>query len=151
MKAQTGISGHVQRKFTRNSVSSRLGVEKSRHLSYNEKVGMISLTKHGKGRAQMQQPNQQGRRFTDNPPQQPVYRFPQNQPVQSWQPQQSFDNTPVPEQRAQRHESRKRRRRILTLWNLFAVIGIIAVIIEGLRYVVIPLLVYLNTLTGGAL
>lgn len=99
----------------------------------------------------MQQPNQQGRRFSDNPPQQPVYRFPQNQPVQGWQPQQSYDNTPVPEQRAHRREAHRHRRRIFTLWNLFAVIGIITVIIQGLRYVVIPLLVYLNTLTGGAL
>ena len=98
----------------------------------------------------MQQPNQQGRRFSDNPPQQPVYRFPQNQPVQSWQPQQSYDNSPVPEQPVKRHEARRHRRRI-TLWNLFAVIGIITVTVEGLRYVVIPLLVYLSALTGGAL
>lgn len=110
----------------------------------------------------MQQPNQPGRRFSDAQPQQPVYRFPQNQPVQGWKPQQSFDGTVPPmqtrepplsrrEQRELNRVQRKHRRRIFTLWNLFAVIGIITVIIEGLRYVVIPLLVYLNTLTGGAL
>ncbi len=110
----------------------------------------------------MQQPNQQGRRFSDNSPQQPVYRFPQNQPVQGWQPQQSFDGSvpPVPddetplsrrEQRELNRVHRGRRRKIFTLWNLFAVIGMITVMIEVLRYLVIPLLVYLNTLTGGAL
>ena len=35
--------------------------------------------------------------------------------------------------------------------NLFAVIGIITVIVETLRYIVIPFLVYLNVLSGGAL
>lgn len=106
------------------------------------------------------QPNQQERRFAENPQQQPVYRFPQNQPTQGWQPQQSFDgNAPrdaelPPHRKASRAQKQlhpRRRRRIFTLWNLFAVIGIITVIIEGLRYVIIPFLVYLNVLTGGAL
>lgn len=109
----------------------------------------------------MQQQNQEGRRFSESP-QQPVYRFPQNQPVQGWQPQQSFDaaapSNPVEEpslpwqnQRVLNRVHRRQRRKIFTLWNLFAVIGIITVMIEALRYLIIPLLVYLNTLTGGAL
>lgn len=104
------------------------------------------------------QQNQQGRRFSDSP-QQPVYRFPQNQPAQGWQPQHNFPvNSPVedvPLSRQDRHALNKvhkrKRRRIFTLWNLFAVIGIVTVIILGLRHIIIPLLVYLNTLSGGAL
>ena len=103
------------------------------------------------------QPNQQERRFADHP-QQPVYRFPQNQPTQGWQPQQTFDSPPPTDdvrrqgrKEPREQEQRRRRRKIFTLWNLFAVIGLITVIIEGMRYVIIPLLVYLNVLTGGAL
>ncbi len=97
----------------------------------------------------------QERRFTDAP-QQPVYRFPQNQPGYGWQPQQTFpQNGPVEEvplsRRDKRALKRKHKRRIFTWWNFFAVIGILSVIVELIRYVVIPLLVYLNTLTGGAL
>ena len=44
-----------------------------------------------------------------------------------------------------------KRRRIFTLWNLFAVIGIITVIIQAARYIVIPLLVHLKALSGGVL
>lgn len=51
-----------------------------------------------------------------------------------------------------RRERRQYRRvRILTWWNLFAVIGVISVVVQLIRYVVVPLLVYLNVLTGGAL
>lgn len=104
------------------------------------------------------QPNQQERRFSDAPQQQPMYRFPQNRPNQGWQPQQGFaNNEPVPQPQLSRREKRKldrahkRKRRIFTWWNLFAVIGIITVIIQAARYLVIPLLVYLNVLSGGAL
>ena len=105
------------------------------------------------------QSNQQERRFSDSPPQQPVYRFPQNQPSQQgWQPQTGFAHAePIPQQKLSRCEKRaldrahKRRHRIFTWWNLFAVIGVITVIIQAARYLIIPLLVYLNVLTGGVL
>lgn len=104
------------------------------------------------------QQNQQGRRFAENSQQPPVYRFPQNQPAQGWQPQQNFPaNSSMEEaplsQRDKRELKRahKKRRRIFTLWNLFAVIGIITVILQVIRYVVIPFLVYLNVLSGGVL
>ena len=44
-----------------------------------------------------------------------------------------------------------RRFRVFTWWNLFALIGVITVIVQLIRYVIVPLLVYLNVLTGGAL
>lgn len=103
------------------------------------------------------QQNQQERRFSDLPQQQPVYRFPQNQPSQGWQPQQGFAaNTPVEQPPLSRKEKRAlnrahKRRRIFTWWNLFAVIGIVTVIVQAARYLIIPLLVYLNLLSGGAL
>lgn len=103
------------------------------------------------------QPNQQERRFSDAPTQPPVYRFPQNRPGQGWQPQQGFANSEPAEPQLSRREKRalnrahKRRRRVFTWWNLFAVIGIVTVIIQVARYLVIPLLVYLNVLSGGAL
>ncbi len=101
------------------------------------------------------QQNQPQRRF-NTPPQQPVYRFPQNQQAQGWQPQQSFPQTPPAEQpRLTRKEQRQlkrlhKRRRIFTWWNLFAVIGIITTIIQTVRYLIIPLLVYFNVFQGGA-
>lgn len=107
------------------------------------------------------QSNQQERRFTDTP-QQPVYRFPQNQPSQSWQPQQRFapstfqnvpsqqENTPEQNTDAGWRKPRKRRR-IFTLWNAFAVIGLVTVVVQALRYIIIPFLVYLHSITGGAL
>lgn len=104
------------------------------------------------------QQNQQGRRFEGTAPQQPVYRFPQNQPARGWQPQQSFPSEQPPIEQAltkrdrralnQRH---KKHRKIFTWWNLFAVIGIISVIVQCARYIIIPLLVYLNVLAGGNL
>jgi len=50
-----------------------------------------------------------------------------------------------------RNRQQYRRARILTWWNLFAVIGVITVIVQLIRYVIVPLLVYVNVLTGGAL
>lgn len=106
------------------------------------------------------QQNQKERRFSEAPQQQPVYRFPQNQKTQGWKPQQSFGGTVPSEQeapitiqdrRALKRSHRKNRRKIFTLWNLFAVIGLITVIVQATRYLVIPFLVYLNTLTGGIL
>lgn len=102
------------------------------------------------------QPRQQERRFTDSPQaEQPVYRFPQNQPGNGWVPQQGFANEPVaaeaepeklsPRERRRANKAHKRkRRRIFTWWNLFAVIGLVTVIVQGVRYIVVPLLVYLK-------
>ncbi len=103
------------------------------------------------------QQNQQGRRFENTAPQQPMYRFPQNQPAQGWQPQQTFPSAQPLEPKLSRRDRRtldrrhKKHRRIFTWWNLFAVIGIITVIIQCARYIIIPLLVYLNVLAGGVL
>lgn len=104
------------------------------------------------------QQNQQGHRFEITSPQQPVYRFPQNQPGQGWQPQQTFAQAqPNMEPKLSRRDRRslnhrhRKHRRIFTLWNLFAVIGIITIIVQCARYVIIPLLVYLNVLAGGTL
>lgn len=104
------------------------------------------------------QQNQSSRHFSETKPQQPVYRFPQNQSVQGWQTQQQFsvarpDDEPIilshKEQKKLNRLHRARKRRILTLWNLFAVIGIITTIVQAMRYVIIPLLLYLNILAGG--
>lgn len=108
---------------------------------------------------QLVQQNPQGRRFSNVPQQQPVYRFPQNQPVQGWQPQQSYppheamDDVPLSpkDKRQLKRAHQRKRRRIFSLWNLFAVIGVVTVIIQAARYIVIPLLVYLNVISGGAL
>lgn len=104
------------------------------------------------------QQNQPGRRFENTAAQQPVYRFPQNQSAQGWTPQQSFPaQQPEEELQLSKRERRtlsrrhRQRRKILTWWNLFAVIGIISVIVQFARYVVIPLLVYMNVLAGGNL
>ena len=104
------------------------------------------------------QHDQQGRRFKDTAPQQPIYRFPQNQPGQGWQSQQHFpQDTQAMQPRLSRRDRRalnrqhKRHRRVFTWWNLFAVIGLITVIIQCARYLIIPLLVYLNVLAGGTL
>ena len=103
------------------------------------------------------QQNQQRQRFDNSAQQQPVYRFPQNQSAQGWQPQQAFSAQPSMEPSLTNHDRRalrrrhKPRRRIFTLWNLFAIIGIITVMIQCARYIIIPLLVYLNVLAGGGI
>lgn len=105
------------------------------------------------------QQKQPERRFSDAPSQQPVYRFPQNQSAQGYQPQQTYhafqDTMPelsAKDQRAlKKTHRRSRKRRFSLLWNIFAVIGMLTVIIQAVRYLVIPLLVYLNVLSGGAL
>ncbi len=107
----------------------------------------------------MQQPQEQGRRFADTAPMQPVHRFPQNN-AQGWQPQGNYgyqpafqQPTPAPlskrEQRKIKRE-RKHRRRSPLIWNVLALIGLGTVLVQLARYVIIPLLVYLNVLTGGA-
>lgn len=106
------------------------------------------------------QQNQPERRFSDVPQQQPAYRFPQNRPAQGWQPQHTFppvapEEEPILSSKDQRElkkaHTRHRRRHFSLVWNLLAVIGLITVLIQAARYIVIPLLVYLNVLTGGAL
>lgn len=86
------------------------------------------------------------------PREQPVYRFPQNRPGQGWQPQQSFQHAApdAPQEEQRERRPRRKRRRIFTWWNLFALIGIGTVLVQAVRYLIIPLLVYLNVLTGGA-
>lgn len=105
------------------------------------------------------QQNQDGRRFTQTAHQQPVYRFPQNQYTNGWQPQGQF-STPVQQHdpnsadldqdKTQNKRRHHKRRKILTLWNLFAVIGLITTIVQLIRYVIVPALVFLQTLVGGA-
>ncbi len=102
------------------------------------------------------QQNQQ-RRFADSSTED-VYRFPQNRQEQR---KRAFAPIPAELNQSQAHPySRKestalkrprKRRRIFTLWNLFAVFGIISSIVIIAKYVVIPLLVYLNVLAGGTL
>lgn len=98
------------------------------------------------------------RRFP-NDDQPPVYRFPQNRPAQGYHPQQNFPANMPPEdapplsrkdRRDLNRAHKRKRRRIFTLWNLFAVIGIVTVIVQAARYIVVPLLVYLNVLAGGS-
>lgn len=108
------------------------------------------------------QQKQPERHFSDAPSQQPVYRFPQNQSAQGYQPQQTYhayhafqDTTPELSAKDQRKlkktHRRSRKRRFSLLWNIFAIIGMLTVIIQAVRYLVIPLLVYLNVMSGGAL
>ena len=104
------------------------------------------------------QQNQQEHRFSHTSAQQPVYRFPQNQNTMGWQPQQSFAAQTQPQEEVRlskqsKHELKKlhkrKRRKVFTLWNLFAVIGMITTFVHLARYVVIPALVYVNVLAGG--
>ena len=104
------------------------------------------------------QQNQQEHRLSHTSAQQPVYRFPQNQNTMGWQPQQSFAaQTQTQEEvhlsKQSKRELKKQHKRksgkMSTLWNLFAVIGIITTFVQVARYVVIPALVYLNMLAGG--
>ena len=104
------------------------------------------------------QQNTQGRRFAESQPQPPVYRFPQNQPPssrgrQGTSPAYEDDTVymSVKDKRASKRAHPGKRRKIFSLWNLFAVIGMITTVIQVIRYVLIPLLVYLNAWTGGAL
>lgn len=98
------------------------------------------------------QPQQPERLYPEY--QQPTsYRFASNRPL-SQQPAPA-DATQVPSKQRRKAFRLRRRRRVFTLWNLFAVIGIITVIIQTIRYVIIPLLVMLEPwfekLMGGAL
>ena len=73
-----------------------------------------------------------------------VHLFPQNEMrFQGAQPAHS--------QKMKKRDERTKKRRLFTLWNLFAVIGMITVIVQTIRYLIIPLLVYLNSVTGGVL
>lgn len=105
------------------------------------------------------QQHPQDRRFAEDQ-QQPIYRFPQNQQrMQGWQPQQTFSvygrsEEPLPVQNnphVRNKPKHQRKRHIFTLWNLFAVIGILSVIFLGVKHIMIPILVKLYALTGGAL
>lgn len=106
------------------------------------------------------QQNHQDHRFSTPPQQPPVYRFPQNRTSQGWQPQQTFPASSVSEEpelllegekKQRRENKRQRKRRFSLTWNLLAVVGLITVLIQVARFIIIPLLVYLNVLAGGAL
>lgn len=85
--------------------------------------------------------------------QQPTsYRFASNRPA-SQQPMPP-DVPHAPAKHRRKDGKPRRRRRIFTLWNLFAVIGIITVIIEAIRYVIRLLVMlepWLEKLMGGVL
>ena len=73
-----------------------------------------------------------------------VHLFPQNE--------MRFQGVqPAPSPKRNNRNERTKKRRLFTLWNLFAVIGMITVIVQAIRYLIIPLLVYLNSVTGGVL
>ena len=84
--------------------------------------------------------------------QEPSYRH--NEPYVHLVPQTEmrFQGTqPAHSQKMKKRNECTKKRRIFTLWNLFAVIGMITVIVQAIRYLIIPLLVYLNSVTGGVL
>lgn len=82
-----------------------------------------------------------------NADQQYVHLFPQD----GMRFQNGNDASEEKWQRKRQRDCKRKKHRILSWWNLFAVIGVITVIIQTLRYLIIPLLVYLNSMMGGAL
>lgn len=76
-----------------------------------------------------------------------VHLFPQD----GMRFQNGHDQQPERNNRKYRRDRKAKKRHILSWWNLFAVIGIFTVIIQAMRYLIIPLLVYLNSLMGGVL
>ena len=62
-----------------------------------------------------------------------------------------FQNSQGNQKRWKKKQRRRRREKLLSWRNLFALIGLVTVIVQAARYIVIPLLVYLNSLAGGAL
>ena len=82
-----------------------------------------------------------------NADQQYVHLFPQD----GMRFQNANDASEDKWQRKRQRDCKRKKHRILSWWNLFAVIGVITVIIQTLRYLIIPLLVYLNSMIGGAL
>lgn len=101
---------------------------------------------------------QQGYRFPGNPPTQ--YRFPQNQ-----QKMQGYEQQPPMRQQPWLHDNglcadcpyrqnqrkHRHRRKFSILRTAFMLIGVGTVFVLAAKYVVIPLLVYLNVLAGGTL
>lgn len=91
-----------------------------------------------------------------------AHRFPQPGqmvPPQSWEPQERW-NAAAPGPQApmcrdcpyiQQAMKQKRRRGFSFLRGAFTLIGVVTVLVELARYVMIPLLVKLYQLTGGAL
>ena len=74
---------------------------------------------------------------------------PSHQPL--LQEKNNTEHLPNKPSRDKKQSNHGRRPKIFTLWNLFAVIGIITVIVQCARYIVIPFLVMLNSLVGGGL
>ncbi len=108
----------------------------------------------------MQQRNpQQGYRFPQN--QQPLHRFPQNQPaMQGYEQQPGLAPKPWQGQAADMCEDcpyrkqaskHRRHRRFSLLRSVFTGIGVVTVGYLVIKYVIIPLLVYVNVLAGGTL
>ncbi|MBQ8555178.1 MAG: hypothetical protein IJ438_04800 [Clostridia bacterium] len=102
----------------------------------------------------MQQPTQQPGRYFN---QQSVHRFPQNNaPLQGYEQQRWTQPLPPVKPCAdcpyQKEQNKHRKRcRFSIVWTIFALIGMATCFIQLARYVVIPLLVQLNILSGGTL
>lgn len=100
------------------------------------------------------QQRQHEQRFSDTKDQY-VHLFPQNRPGYQQPVTDSPADQGIRRQKQPRTESKetkpRRRIKIFSWWNLFAVIGFITVVIQLIRYVIVPVLVYLNVLVGGTL
>ena len=104
----------------------------------------------------MQQYPNQGTRFANTPQPAPVRRFPQNNgPIQPYEhqgqtmPQQPPLCADCPHFKEAQRRRRKTRTSLVT--KLLAFIGLVTVLVQAARYVVIPLLVQLNVMAGGTL
>lgn len=105
----------------------------------------------------MQQYPNQGGRFAPTPQSAPVHRFQHGSvPVQpyeqqGWQqpPQQGGMCADCPHFKEASKRRRKKKSSLLT--KALAFVGLITILVQLARYVVIPLLVYLNVLSGGVL
>ncbi len=97
----------------------------------------------------MQQPDPRRSYAYSNDP--PVYRFPQNQPhaIQGPAPQPPTMCDACPYRKEQHRHARRRRFSIIR--SIFTFIGVVTVLVLLARYVIIPAMVYLNTLAGGTL
>jgi len=76
-----------------------------------------------------------------------VHLFPQD----GMRFQNSNDMDAARKQRKYRRDRKHKKPRFFFWRNVFALIGVIAVIVQAMRYLIIPLLVYLNSLMGGVL
>ena len=77
-------------------------------------------------------------------------QFDRQQP-QPYQPQFRQPVTQEPPQPRRRAQHRRRRRKTSWLVRLLALVGAATILVALGRYVIIPLLVYINAMGGGAL